>query len=792
MAFNQSLASKLRTYQSTLDKFRRDMQAKQLKIASELASMSVLSLQRMIRQGSPFMRSLESMKSAIIDGQRVTGKKAGQAFAHEFTKQVLETNKKTAGLRSWFDKVEHKMESLSKRRAGMFGGWGDAEEAEVYARKAREQIQTQIGLNNQAIKAVKAAKRPHGKEIRESKKEINKIDQFLTNPSADPTIAAKMAQIASNTNKINVLPMTPQQQNSLQGDNKKLQDEIDDLINAAKKEKQVLENKIDHEKAQINTLDKQIEKINEANVDLEAMDHSARALAQRMKALEIADHRQDFMDKAFLPIKKIADFGIKFFNVSSGMLKPVMLLAGAFMALTLIVKKVWGEFFDMAKVFREGGYVASQAMSMVNTSVDVRKQLTLGGTPISAEEIAQAVSAVTKNLGGGKVPTELIERNAYLKKNYNLDSEQGAQYLGTIYRLYDRNVKTVIDDTKYIQSLALANGVSAQRIFAAIAESGEQMAKAGNMSREAFDRAAIKAERIGISMSKVTGLADRLVSDFEGSLKTQAEVQTMFPGADMSEIMYSSQFGNQEQIQDSIHKMVNGLNQDWKTLPRSFKLALERTTGFSSQELGHMMGQKPEELMTDFEQKDLKASEQIQNAIMDNGNSLQGIIEAIGNVASALIPMHKFFSVFFPTSEDFKTKPSLKAKAASDVLDTSFRAASIKSGADTQKVKDSLFVPKGTAVTPVANKVTTEDTLSNAVAASRAKVSSANTKVDNDAITSLDKKYNGVNVANVGNTELLAKMTELISEVKKGQKINVTLNGKKVGEGITQSNSRGT
>jgi hypothetical protein len=751
MAFEPSLASKLASYKKAIDGFKKDIDVAAAQVGVAAASIAMQSLHIMARVDSPFSKSMRSITSYA--GK--TGKDAAKQFAKEFSQGVRDLSKSNHSVAGMFNQLDARAEKLAKRKAGTFFGWGEAEDAQLAGDKARAKIDKQMGLNNRLKKTIGNRSTKTTKEIKTLQGTRKKINQQLRRKTLTPQERATFRR----------------QKNS-----------VDGQINAKKN--------------YIKSLTEQAEKIDDTNNELQVLAASTKTLGAQFKATQFAEKKQDFIDKGFGPVKKMIQFGSGLISGLKILMSPIALLAGALMLLGGAAMKLKEDFFKAAAVFREDGLTGSQVLQQIEKSQGLRRDLTMRGTVTSPEEIAQHMTAMQTDMADLNAPMELMERAAFLAQNFKLSSTEAAKYVGDLYRLSGSSTSAVIKNSQYIQQLAIKNGMSTAQIFRMMAENSDKLAKSGNMSAEAYARAAIKAERIGVSMGSISSLADRLVSDFEGALKTQAEMQTMFPGADMSEVMYASQFGTEEQVLDSVTNMVKGLGVDFKNLPRSFKLALERSTGMSSLEIGKMMGVELKELVDPVTAADITRQEQMLNTGIDTNGKLDAILGRMGDVVTGLLPLGGLFKFF--TGKDYFVKQITKTndiKIGADIVDSfkpkmeneagqkinnKFAKVSSLSSPLFNDQKNKLFTDvQGTAMTATSDPVFSS--MAGAAAGFAASQNPANTPRSKTLATENNK--------NTDMAETNRLLSELLKHTKDGKVIN--MDGRKVGETIASSFNRG-
>jgi soluble cytochrome b562 len=632
MAFDVSITNKLKAYKEALLDIQNDLKAASVQAATDAASRITQSLTAMAAPGSDFNKAMMH----IAKNTKSIGEKAGKDFAKGFSHATQDFAYNFQLAQQNLGKLDGKIQRLAKRRAGLFGGWGDAEEAQLSADKMVPKIEKQRSKLMEALYDVNTDLDTN------SDPRLAKLERMFKNKKMN----SKIANMSRAKKALRIIRHKQLAKNLTPGEKKKLNQRERSALSTIKKgttahkRRKELDKLINAEKEHKNALESQREAIVENIKALNDVQAGFTDIGKKMKSAEYAGKVQDFHEKMLGPVIKLYGFVqdvVGFIKEMKG-ITPLIALFGA---LYKVVEKIIGEGLELAGSFREQGLTVSQFGNQFERVYGLRNDLVHKGIIVSNDEATAAVGAAQNNFGRANVPRELLESIATAAQRFNVSADDAAGMLDDTYRLWGSNSKKATEVVRSISDAAKTNDVMTKKLFSTMASHMEALARSGNMSMEAFKKAADFSNQLDVDLGKFDSFADRLVSDFEGALKSQAELQTMFPGADMSQVMYSAQFGSIQDVEQSVTDMVKGIGQDFLTLPRSFKLALERVTGMSSLDLGKMMGYKPEQLMSKSEYEEYSKKENLFNSVTGN---LPRIVELLGNILTSVLPLGKFFS----------------------------------------------------------------------------------------------------------------------------------------------------
>jgi len=174
--------------------------------------------------------------------------------------------------------------------------------------------------------------------------------------------------------------------------------------------------------------------------------------------------------------------------------------------------------------------------SLVNKIGDVNKELgsgfdLLNGTNTSAgllsfifEDTAGTVKAITSEFGDASAATFSLQTNVGLMaKNMGISNTEAASLVGSFARLNGGSADIASDMVKTTQQFAKQNGIIPSALMADLASSAEEFALYGKNGGQNLLKAAGYAQKLGVNMKTLTGIADNLL-DFESSITKELEL----------------------------------------------------------------------------------------------------------------------------------------------------------------------------------------------------------------------------------------------------------------------------
>jgi hypothetical protein len=150
---------------------------------------------------------------------------------------------------------------------------------------------------------------------------------------------------------------------------------------------------------------------------------------------------------------------------------------------------------------------------------------TLFGTVF--EDAVGTTKGLAQEFGGlNDVTLQTQLRTNVLAKNLGIGAGEAAKLTGSFARLNDGSQETAQNLIQSTKNLAQQNGLVPSDVMADVANSAEAFALFGKDGGKNIAEAAIAAGKLGISMDKVSGIADNLL-DFENSINAELELGAM-------------------------------------------------------------------------------------------------------------------------------------------------------------------------------------------------------------------------------------------------------------------------
>ena len=253
-------------------------------------------------------------------------------------------------------------------------------------------------------------------------------------------------------------------------------------------------------------------------------------------------------------------------------LSPLSLLGGVLVAVAAQVVMMQRALAGFDVIQRVGGMMGSITTSITDIA---------HGILLSPAMQAMIRMTGTREFGGpapAAIRTELARTT-----QLGINTEASARLEGMMYRVSGYSQNTAINMSKTVIAMARVNRVGADDLMRELAANAGLLANAANRVPDSLARAAIQAQRIGVSMQGAEGFANKITGDFDTYLEMQAKLQTVMPGLDLTNVMIASQFGSTGDVIQAIQGAFGG--RDIGQMPRSIRQMITSTTGISEEEL---------------------------------------------------------------------------------------------------------------------------------------------------------------------------------------------------------------
>jgi hypothetical protein len=198
-------------------------------------------------------------------------------------------------------------------------------------------------------------------------------------------------------------------------------------------------------------------------------------------------------------------------KVAAGLTIAVTILKD-FAAKTAIIGEEFGALGMQSGEFKStllSSEVGAQRLGMGMKDVaDVTKELTtnFGFTNLEAANLSGKVLDTSKALG--------------------LSNTEGAKLFGTLINIGGLSAETAEQFSESAAQLAKANGAAPTVVLKDLADSSETIAKFTGMTPDNLAKAAIQANKLGLSLKDIGGVAEGLL-DFQGSLNKEIEASIL-------------------------------------------------------------------------------------------------------------------------------------------------------------------------------------------------------------------------------------------------------------------------
>ena len=202
------------------------------------------------------------------------------------------------------------------------------------------------------------------------------------------------------------------------------------------------------------------------------------------------------------------------------------------------IKKTIGGILDTASLLTKGpagflGSVLIGAGMFEHKLAEVKMQLggisDIGTTALSFidDNAVENVKALSDEFGGiSNVSAQLQASTSLISTNMGITGTEAASLIGSFSRLNGNSESVALDMTKTTQEFAKQNGIIPSKLMADLANSAEAFALFGKDGGENILRAAGYAQKLGVGMDKITGLADNLL-DFETSIQQEMKLSAL-------------------------------------------------------------------------------------------------------------------------------------------------------------------------------------------------------------------------------------------------------------------------
>lgn len=267
-------------------------------------------------------------------------------------------------------------------------------------------------------------------------------------------------------------------------------------------------------------------------------------------------------------------------------LGKIGLLLGPLAIIALIIKSLVGKYVESLQATIDLGLDASQRISEIAKATRIAgKAISENGILLDPEELIKINAALSDTFGKLDIPEALVQRSAEISRLWNVSAEDAAKLAEYFVRINGNSTQLATQQLTTLGAIAKLNNVNPNKLIKDVASNAANFAKSSRASADELGRAAIYVNRLGTSLSTVSNVADRLVSDFEGALESQATISAFNPNFDQTGLLVASQFGTDADIARELKAAVDSLGGNIDDLPRAQKLAYAQSLGVGVDEL---------------------------------------------------------------------------------------------------------------------------------------------------------------------------------------------------------------
>tara|TARA_R110001592_G_scaffold253811_1_gene516976 strand:- start:214 stop:3042 length:2829 start_codon:yes stop_codon:yes gene_type:complete len=314
--------------------------------------------------------------------------------------------------------------------------------------------------------------------------------------------------------------------------------------------------------------------------------------------------------------------------LTGGMLGPILLVVGAIMLASKVMKMFFGGTMETRK---ELGITTMEAAGLQNTINSTAMEFQFLG--VSASDVKDVAMGIADNMGGvSEVSRETVSAFASLNAHMGVSGAVSTQLATTMMAIGASSATAAAGQLESVGHLARQSGVAPAKIMEDMASDMEffsSFAKDGGVN---LAKSAIMARKLGVNMATVSKMADSLL-DFESSINDQMEAQ-MLTGKSINtdKAREMALNGDLAGMQKEIVSQV-GSEAEFNRLNVVQRQAMAKAFGVSVQDLSSMVAnQEKLNNMTDAQ----KQTQDIIAKLMEfAGKAMTGFLSA----GKALLPV---------------------------------------------------------------------------------------------------------------------------------------------------------
>jgi len=329
-------------------------------------------------------------------------------------------------------------------------------------------------------------------------------------------------------------------------------------------------------------------------------------------------------------IDKVETFGAILTNsklASIALRGAVLGVAGAFAK----------DVFDSAKEVRQelGLSVADSAKFGFQITRNAKLLGILGG---NAEEVKNFSVEIANEFGNiGNLTDDVLKQFVDLSAATGLTGQNAAKLANSIMSIQGGTLETSLNTIKIFENLARAEGVSSKIILEDLAEDADKFAEFAKDGGKNLAEAAIAARKLGMNLSTVAGIADKLL-EFETSIENQMQAQVLLGRSiNLDKARELALSGNLKGLAEEVKNQV-GSQAEFEAMNVIQRRALAEAIGTNVADLGRMV--RGEDTSAQLAEKRAAAEEkrgETQMQIMKTMEGMMGLMAIMQGASAAML-----------------------------------------------------------------------------------------------------------------------------------------------------------
>lgn len=299
------------------------------------------------------------------------------------------------------------------------------------------------------------------------------------------------------------------------------------------------------------------------------------------------------------------------------------------------------DVFDSAKDVRQelGLSITDSAKFGFQIARNAKHLATLGG---NAEEVKNFSVEIANEFGNiGNLTDDALKQFVDLSAATGLTGQNAAKLANSIMSIQGGTLETSLNTIKIFENLARAEGVSSKIILEDLAEDADKFAEFAKDGGKNLAEAAIAARKLGMNLSTVAGIADKLL-EFETSIENQMQAQVLLGRSlNLDKARELALSGDLKGLAEEVKNQV-GSQAEFEAMNVVQRRALAEALGTNVADLGRMV--RGEDTSAMLAEKRAAAEEQrarTQLDIMKSMEVMTGLMVSMQGLSGAMLLLEK-------------------------------------------------------------------------------------------------------------------------------------------------------